>query len=431
MSEIKIINGIPELPKDSFISEVFEYARKKLHTPDKIIFWSLMALCGASIRDRIYFDFAGKMIFSNLPLLIIAPSGVGKTSSITLLERIFHGELPYKIPENCTSESFFKNFAMKGTKSETSTSCLWVLPEMADVFGKKDYQSGIAPKITRLLDNPINSTVSRMKDDDLIIENIALLNWICGSTYRWLIDYCEIGTSTGGFLPRLAIVHCEDDPRFTQRPTSDKNYEYYLHDKLKKALLAMPLGSLEFTDEIEAVRYSFHEDLLKCKDDDTRNFIARQWETFAKIYMVFTVFLKNFHSSSAIVTLSKKCSKLLLDNSLSLYRTIKMRNIIPTSPKVLKSLNSKLRKNIGTPLNYVETMRSTRMKTAELFNILSFYHEHGVVSWDKNKGLHSWYKPLRDADGFMEGYFNGTPESEEEVSYEGKESIEVNEGGVS
>lgn len=409
-------NGIPELPKESWMYQAFKYVSEKSHAPDQIIFWTLFAFCGASIKDRIWFDFAGKTIFPNIPILLIAGSGIGKTSSIDIIERLFFEELPYKIPENVTSESMFKNFAEKGTKSYMTTSALWMTPEMGATFGKKDYQSGIVTSLTRVLDNPRNMTVSRMSGDDLTIKNLALLNWICASTFPWLLEYCKEGTSAGGFLPRLETIHCQDDPKFTPNPQSDADYEFELNGKLKHLLKSVETGKRQWTEELTGIRYEYHKDLLKCKDDNIRNYIARQPESFVKIYMVFSVFLQKFCTSSEIVLLSKNCCKWLFNNKISLYRSIIMRNILPPSDKTLKSINRKLSRNISNKLNYVDILKTVKgLKTDTLAPLLRFYADHGVIHWDGKKGVGGILTPILNADSFLDDYFNNTEEAEHEV----------------
>lgn len=406
-----IKNGIPQLPKECWLQQAFEYVDSKSHAPSMIIFWSIFAFAGASLKDRIWFDFAGKSIFPNFPLLIIAGSGIGKTSSLDIIERLFFEELPYRVPENVTSEALFKNFAQKGTQSLKTTSALWITPEMGATFGKKDYQSGIVASITRALDNPKNMTVSRMTGEDITIKNIALLNWICASTFVWLLEYCKEGTSSGGFLPRLETIHCQDDPKFTPFPSMDADVELELNQKLKIVLNEAELGKKKWTDEIEKVRYEYHNDLIACKDENVRNYIARQSESFARIYLILSVFLRKFRSSSEIVSVAKNCCKWLLNNKLSLYRSIIFRNILPSSKKQLESINRKFRKNLNMPLNYVHILRDIKgLKTDVLEPLLKFYHEHGVVGWNGKKGNDGVVIPHLDADIFLNDYFKNQEE---------------------
>lgn len=404
---IKLIRGIPELPKDSILSEIFEYTRKKSHAPDQVIFWSIFSFCGAAINDKIYFNFAGKNIFPNFPLLIIAGSGIGKSSSINIIEKIFRDSLPYIIPENVTSEALFKNMAEKGTVNQRTTSAFWIVSEMADTFGNKDYQKGIVPKITRLLDNPRNMTVSRAGNkDDIVIVNTALLHCIFASTFPWFIGYGEEGTVTGGFMPRLNVIKCEDDPRFTPFPIQDREHEIYLRDKLKKELLEIKQGIQELTPELEEIRFEFHKDLLDTDDEVKRNYIARQFESFARIYMILTIFLRKFHTPTEVILLAKNCSKWLLNNNLSLYRSIKMRNILKTTDKKRISIDKKLRNSIGITVTYNDIQKTCRVKTDQLEPLLKFYQEHSLITWTGQKGVNGKITAISDPAEFWESFLS-------------------------
>ena len=405
-------------PEDSFIMELFNFVKTKSHAPEEIIFWTIFSFCGASLQDSIYVDFSGKPIFPNFPLMIIAKSGVGKSTSLSIVERIFLHTLPHIIPEDATSESMFKNFAMFGTESYQATSAMWIVSEMSDTFGGKDYQRGLVQRITRLLDNPKDKTISRSSDkeddDPIRIKGYALFSPIFATTFEWFIKFCDESASIGGFLPRMNPIKCDEECRFTELPVRDAEKELYFNMKLKAIIRAGDKGSQKICPEIESMRHDFYKELTKCHDENERVFLARKCETYLRIYLILRVFSAGFRDHAHILRMSLILCNYVINQGLIMIRDIKMRNIIKVSSTTVRKFNEYLRKNLLKSLKYGDLSKNSRIRSTDMEPILTLYREYEVVAWDGKKGSSS-VTVLSDPQKFLDNYLTAGNEDVEEA----------------
>ena len=286
------MSGIPDLPTDCWIMQAYDYARLRSKLPDSCIFWLVMAYAGAAIQDRVLVDWAGKPVYPNIPLMLVTPSGYGKTSAMHLIQRLFGRELPYIIPEDSTAESAVKMMGRNGGTYFRNSVAVWVIPELADIFGKKDYQQGLIARVTRLLDNPRDREVSRSTKDEVIkIPGVAVLTWIAGTTYRWLSEHVEEAVSAGGFLPRLMVVHTNEDPKNVPDPERDdakeRELQLSLRDLLSNVCLRDPkivkLSDFPQWKELFDLNYA---DIISHKDDEKQAFISRRDENTLRIFLI-------------------------------------------------------------------------------------------------------------------------------------------------
>lgn len=143
-------------------------------------------------------------IFPLMNLLLIGPSGIGKS---TALRDIACNHLLMPLPEGPT-----KPMVITGkTTKEALHQDLMVQPhslilasELANMFSKEKYMEGTIPYVTDLLDlAPARiRTLSRASQ---VVEHpeCAIVG---GSTKEWLQDMMPSTSTEGGFLPRFFIV---------------------------------------------------------------------------------------------------------------------------------------------------------------------------------------------------------------------------------
>lgn len=397
-------NGIPSLPVDSLLQRIYEYAFSKTKAPAGIIFWTVFALLGACLRDKIYIDWATKTIFPNFPLLIVAPSGWGKTGAVNACMNIFDGVLPYTIPEDSTAESFTSQFSKYSVKGNFATCVLWVVPELADIFGKKSYQEGLIARLTRLLDAPKDRKVSRKNQDDETIWGRAVFNWISCTTFIWLAENVDVSVSTGGFLPRVFTVKTEEPPRKNTNPVRDHAKEEALNKELKKAVGHLKSTPLAITPDIEAILDQNYKDHMESIGTELENFIARRDENFLRIYLVLRVF-GGITEHDGLLRLSYGCCKFFENNNLTLLRDInnnKNRNknfTTKSHDRVIKKFrNSVIRKK---PEHfYAQVCRDLNLHSDELKAILTDLAEKGCIEWNKATGTHGKILVLESINDF-------------------------------
>lgn len=348
-------------------------------------------MLGACLKDKVYIDWATKTIFPNFPLLIVAPSGWGKTGAVNSCMSIFEGLLPYVIPEDCTAESFMRQFASISKAEDFSTQALWVVPELADIFGKKKYQEGLIARITRILDAPKNRKVARSGDDKVqVINGYAVFNWISCTTFTWLAESVEESASTGGFLPRLFVVNTSDPPRRNTNPQRDHIQEQNLHNELSGILSKIHRYPLLITKDVEAVLEKNYLEHMKAIGTDLENAIARRDENFLRIYLVLRTF-GGINDLTELLRLSYGSCKYFEYNNLNIIKQLnnsKNRNN-KFSQKNYDRVIGTLRKTVRAEKNeliYSKLCRSLDLHSDELRNILNDLQQKSYIEWDGKTG---------------------------------------------
>ena len=275
--------------------------------PDTVTFWMLMAYCGAALQDKVYVDWSVKPIFPNLPLMIVMPSGRGKTGGMNTIRPLFDICLPYRIREDSTAESAMKQFAENARSYTGNSVCLWEVPEMADVFGRKDYQQGLIARVTRILDAPKDREISRSTGNvHLRIQGHAVMSWIAGTTFEWLGQHVEDAVSSGGFLPRLVTLYTTEAPKWIPDPKRDETIERKLNGELYEMLRTFGKPSpVSLPPEWEDVSKSVYNDLISSGDSQSTAFIARRQENILRIWLILKSLTQFTHDLRTSLLASK------------------------------------------------------------------------------------------------------------------------------
>lgn len=222
-------------------------------SPKSFILFSGMACLGAALGRRIYFPLDVHRVYPLLNLLLIGPSGIGKS---TAMRDIAVNHLIPMVPEE-----YRPNLLTGKSTKEAIHQDLVVAPksivlasELANLFSKEKYNEGMIPYMTDLLD--LAPARIRTKSGGNMIIQRPECCVMGGSTKQWLQDMLPSTAGEGGFLPRFLIVK-EDykfqriaDPRRHQ--TDQQRHELLLaRDKALfdfGRLVRMTEGTIDFED---------------------------------------------------------------------------------------------------------------------------------------------------------------------------------------
>jgi len=366
--------------------KAYNYIQPRSKMEDAALFWILMSFAGASLGDKVYVDWAGKPVYPNLPLLLVAPSGSGKTFAMSLAKRVFGRELPYQIPEDSTAESAAKVLSKYGNSRFRNSVGLWVMPEMTDIMGKKDYQQGLVARITRLLDNPYERAISRStKDEILVIPGIAVLTWVAGTTFEWLSEHTEEAIGAGGFLPRLNCIYLEGlDRKFVPNPKRDEKVERDLEAELRNliddvAYRDPKVIDLDSLPEWESISKGIYEEILQAQHNEPHKvpFISRRDEHTVRIYLILNTLTQTF----ATLSQAEICAKWLENQTFRLTNHLEFRNFA-VYQRVLRSCESS-----AEGVSFAQLSRNTRLDSGQLAYAIEDLVNRGLLEWNpKAKG---------------------------------------------
>lgn len=163
-----------------------------------------MCAFGAAIGRRVWYNHDGvRRLYPMLNLLLIGPSGIGKSYSIDLgvellnelhfarRPQLIHGSTPEKL---------------HSTLAENPHGVL-IASELANFFNKQKYMESMIPYVTELLDyRPVER---RTVGGGLVRVEEPAVTVIGGSTVEWLQDQLPDSAGAGGFLARFFI--CKEE----------------------------------------------------------------------------------------------------------------------------------------------------------------------------------------------------------------------------
>ena len=199
---------VKKVPRESLFRKWVE-AFPTAEPPNAYMLFSSMSMLGAALGRKVWFDQDAHTLFPMVNLLLIGPSGIGKSTSILKIGKPLLDSLPVELKPQ------FVNGAATPEKLHDDLSvdphAMIFASELANFFSRSKYMEGMIPYVTQLLD--YEPTVERRtRSSDIIIVKNPSVAVTGGSTVEWLQDQLPDSAATGGFLARFLIVK-EDHKR--------------------------------------------------------------------------------------------------------------------------------------------------------------------------------------------------------------------------
>ena len=171
--------------------------------PKSYILFSGLAMFGAMLGRRAWFDQDTLRVYPMLNLLLVGSSGIGKSVTINYHALWLIREMPRELqPQIVGAASVEKlHWDLRG-----NPHAILVAGELANFFGRQKYLEGLVPYVTELLDY-LPFVERRFKSTDVIIVPEPAVSVIGGSTIEWLQEAIPDTAVGGGFLPRFLIVY--------------------------------------------------------------------------------------------------------------------------------------------------------------------------------------------------------------------------------
>lgn len=250
------------IPKDSWLHSWME-SWPLAEPPRSYVLFSGLAMLGACLGRKVWFDLDVHRTYPILNLLLIGPSGIGKS---TALRDMAMNRLVKPLPEDLRPQLITGKTTKEGLHEDLMANAHSIIlaSELSNLFSKEKYNEGQIPWFTDLMDlepcrirtkggGNVNTTVEKPE--------CAVMG---GSTKTWLQDMLPQNAGEGGFLPRFLIV--KEDHK-AQRIADPKRYlTLKQHQKLEQdreimayefsRLLRMTEGYIDFEDYEASDLYS-------------------------------------------------------------------------------------------------------------------------------------------------------------------------------
>lgn len=320
---------VPEcLPKDSWFRDWVDLW-PVAESPKSFILFSGMAILGACLGRKVWIDQDVHIVRPMLNLLLIGPSGIGKSSAVKIARKLLpfvpEWNRPQFIEGGATKEKLHRDLAIQ-------PKAIIFCPELAAFFSKEKYKENLIPYVTNLLDYEDVVELRTVKDDVIRIENpeVSILG---GSTVEWLQEQLPNAAVSGGFLARFLILNEEHKGQKIANPhrfLSDRQRKE-LVTKREEAFSAFPYlldihnGAMDYADYDAAETYAKWYNSHEPEVGYLAPFAARAGELVLRLAMILAISCRRSEMTDEDVR-----------SAIMMYEYIASRLgsiIIPTSPQ--------------------------------------------------------------------------------------------------
>jgi hypothetical protein len=247
------INGAGKRRLTSWIDTFIEHTGRFLPTPEIFRKWVGISAIGAVLERKMWID-TGQVLYPNLYVILIGPSGTGKTRVIDYANSIV-GEIDnfYFAPTSATRASLIdvlaeskRKLPFRGQDNEmVEYNTLYVSQDELSAF-MPEYNADIISALTKFYDGNWYKEAKRVGHvrHDIDKPNMSIL---CGSTPTNLMRVLKQDIWSQGFTGRTFMVYSDED--IYHNPLKSKKHEAptaLIHDI--QVIFAM-FGEVSWTDE--------------------------------------------------------------------------------------------------------------------------------------------------------------------------------------
>jgi hypothetical protein len=197
-------NIVDVLPKDSWVRD-WVSCWPKSESPKSFIMLGALSVFGGALGRRVWFDQDVHLTWPMLNVLLIGPSGLGKSTAIKMSQKWLLDKLPK------LDQPLFINGSTPEKLHEdlrANPHAILFASELANFFTKQKYQEAMVPYVTEMLDYP-DKLQRRTKSGGVVEVIEPSVTVIGGSTVDWLQGQLPDSATSGGFLARFFILNEE------------------------------------------------------------------------------------------------------------------------------------------------------------------------------------------------------------------------------
>lgn len=237
---------VESIARDGYLRSFIDYASEQTDSPKKFLLMSgLMTLAGA-VGNRVWVKAWGQRIFSNLWVILVAPSGVYRKNTaidlgLNLLRQAVKGRIT---PADFSREAWLDSL-------QNNPAQVMVSKEFGELLTKlnRDYMAGTKETLTDLFTStPVYERVT--KGGGLVRIEWPCISLIGGSSLIWLQERLKNSDLEGGFLARFLLTTATTKEQWLGiRRYRDDVIEESLIEYLKK-VSEIEIGDLSI-DEVE------------------------------------------------------------------------------------------------------------------------------------------------------------------------------------
>lgn len=185
--------------------------------------WVGLLTLAAATQRRVWLEDANNRIYPNLFVVLVAPSGVGKTSAMREARGFIEAAISadHISPSKITGAKLLQRMsAARMWDEDAGTMSPYVIwaEELPSFLGPDSYKSGMIADLTTLYDCP-DRWQKDTKNKGIDEIEAPYLCMLAGTTASGIFDVLPPGSVTQGFTARLIFVHATyNERRVVEKP---------------------------------------------------------------------------------------------------------------------------------------------------------------------------------------------------------------------
>ncbi len=248
---------IPILQRRTNLLRLYGHICGTSQVPYDYHVWACLSLIAACVKDNVWLEkLKGSKLTPKLYVALIGPPAVGKGVAINHAVKIMRAS--YAASDNniyygkTTAAYLIDKLGKDGTSEEgevfVSNPRKWVVSEeLGACVGKKDADDLVKLMTMLYTNESILDTGTRGKGG-VRIEN-SCVNWLLGTTEKWLVDTFTLDAIESGFWSRIVAVVQDRTKKRYYRPIYPSDYQQvYEHILTRFWMLHHIKGEFEMTD---------------------------------------------------------------------------------------------------------------------------------------------------------------------------------------
>ena len=229
--------------------------------------WACLSLMSACVRDNVWIDkIRGKKLNPKLYVILIGPPAIGKGVAIdhaVKIMRTAYSESDNNIYYGKTTAAYLIDKLGKDGTSEdgevfVSNPRKWLITEeLGACVGKRDADDFVKMMTMLYTNEEILDTGTRTKGGVRIIN--SCVNWLAGTTEKWLVDTLTIDAIETGFWSRVVAIVKDREKKRYYRPIYPSDYQQvYEHILIRFWMLHHIKGRFIMTENAMKKEYYWY-----------------------------------------------------------------------------------------------------------------------------------------------------------------------------
>ncbi len=195
--------------------------------------WVGLSVLSAATQRRVFLDEGNSKLYPNLFVVLVAPSGVGKTSAMREAVPFIEATGVAISPSTITAARLIQSIQAAVKMDDGGMVMPYVIwaEELPSFLGSDAYQSGLLAHLTAIYDCPVR-WIKETKNKGIDTLDRPYPVMLAGTTAQGIFDVLPPGAASQGFTARLLFVHANyNATRTPEKPWTS------MHEKLQAALV--------------------------------------------------------------------------------------------------------------------------------------------------------------------------------------------------